>query len=633
PKPADVVTTATICSGETYTWTANEVQYTTSQTGTTITNDGCTANQILNLTVNQLIATKEEGTIFCKGGTTTVTITVAGGIAPYTNDGVHTVSAGAYSFDVTDTNCCKVTVSGTITDGDSTPPVISELPQTSTISCPATPQFATATATDNTETEVALTFVDVTTPGACEGSYSVTRTWTATDACGNTSTAAQSINVIDTIAPVIAVPQARLSISCPETPLFAEATATDACGIVASFTSVDVTTPGACAGSYSVKRTWTATDACGNSSTAYQTINVQDKTAPVIAALPGTSTIDCSASPAFAVATATDACGSVITLTSADVTTPGACAGSYSVTRTWTAADACGNASTASQTINVQDTTGPTTTTSFEPSIDVKCDAIPVKPDLVFVDGCSSVGTPVYTENIINQTADSYSIQREWNVSDACGNPSKFVQVVNVTVTNSVVAVASTACNTDSATLDLNSLLPTGTSANGIWTDIDNTGALQGSILSPLGISLGDYVFEYKISGGDCPLSIMVKMTVNNDCGGIVLGCGVVKVHNAFSPNGDSRNEVFIIDNIEDTVCYPDNTVEIYNRWGVLVFETKNYNNGTNVFDGTSQGRSTVSQSSGLPTGTYYYIVNYTSFDGNGKIQSNKKDGYLYLTR
>jgi hypothetical protein len=71
-----------------------------------------------------------------------------------------------------------------------------------------------------------------------------------------------------------------------------------------------------------------------NSSTASQTINVQDKTAPVIAALPATSTIDCPATPVFAVATATDACGSAFTLTSADVTTNGSCAGSYSVTRT-----------------------------------------------------------------------------------------------------------------------------------------------------------------------------------------------------------------------------------------------------------------------------------------------------------
>jgi hypothetical protein len=51
PKPANIVTNATICSGETYTWSVNNAQYTASET-VTITNDGCTANQVLNLTVN-----------------------------------------------------------------------------------------------------------------------------------------------------------------------------------------------------------------------------------------------------------------------------------------------------------------------------------------------------------------------------------------------------------------------------------------------------------------------------------------------------------------------------------------------------------------------------------------------------
>src|SRR4030095_5090409 len=149
------------------------------------------------------------------------------------------------------------------------------------------------------------------------------------------------------------------TINCPATPVFAVATGTDACGSAFALTSADVTTPGLCAGSYSVTRTWTATDACGTISTASQMINVQNITAPVIAALPAPSTIDCPATPVFAVATATDACGSAFTLTSAEVTTPGLCAGSYSVTRTWTATDACNNSSTASQTINVQDITAP----------------------------------------------------------------------------------------------------------------------------------------------------------------------------------------------------------------------------------------------------------------------------------
>jgi hypothetical protein len=52
---------------------------------------------------------------------------------------------------------------------------------------------------------------------------------------------------------------------------------------------------------------------------------------------------------------------------------------------------------------------------------------------------------------------------------------------------------------------------------------------------------------------------------------------------------------------------------------GVLVYETKGYNN-TNAFEGISAGRSTIQQSTGLPTGTYFYILSYTSLDGTGKL-------------
>jgi hypothetical protein len=138
-----------------------------------------------------------------------------------------------------------------------------------------------------------LTSADVTTNGSCAGSYSVTRTWTATDSCGIHLQLHKQL-VQDNTAPVIAaLPAIQLSIV--PTPVFAVATATDACGSAFTLTSADVTTNGSCAGSYSITRTWTATDSCGNSSTASQTINVQDKTAPVIAALPATSTIDCPA--------------------------------------------------------------------------------------------------------------------------------------------------------------------------------------------------------------------------------------------------------------------------------------------------------------------------------------------------
>ena len=51
-------------------------------------------------------------------------------------------------------------------------------------------------------------------------------------------------------------------------------------------------------------------------------------------------------------ATATDNCGEVV-ITVEEVTTAGACAGDYVITRTFTATDDCGNASSATQTITI----------------------------------------------------------------------------------------------------------------------------------------------------------------------------------------------------------------------------------------------------------------------------------------
>lgn len=189
-------------------------------------------------------------------------------------------------------------------------------------------------------------------------------------------------------------------------------------------------------------------------------------------------------------------------------------------------------------------------------------------------------------------------------------------------------------CNTDrTLNIDLNSYLPQELLPfTGNWIDLGNTDALDKNILSPYNVPKGNYSFDYEIAVDGCPLIYKVIIEITDDCP-FVLGCGTIFVNNAFSPNNDGVNEEFFIDNIDDVICYPENNVEIYNRWGVLVFETKNYNNTTNNFTGVSRGRITISQSSGLPTGTYFYILNYSSVDNNGDIQTNTKDGYLYLTR
>ncbi len=164
-------------------------------------------------------------------------------------------------------------------------------------------------------------------------------------------------------------------------------------------------------------------------------------------------------------------------------------------------------------------------------------------------------------------------------------------------------------------------------------TATDNcAGTITATTSDPLTYtSDGTFTIHWNFNDGNGNNTI-VNQNIIIHCKGIVLPCESIVVHNAFSPNGDGINDTFVIENIDNT-CYTDNNVEIYNRWGILVFETKNYNNTTNYFDGISRGRTTIKQSDGLPTGTYFYLINYNSKDDKGVVQTYRKDGYLYLSK
>ena len=75
--------------------------------------------------------------------------------------------------------------------------------QSRSLECNAVPTPAVVTATDNCDTQVSVTYNEVKTPGLCLDAYTLTRTWTATDNCGNTAKCTQIITVQDTKAPVL----------------------------------------------------------------------------------------------------------------------------------------------------------------------------------------------------------------------------------------------------------------------------------------------------------------------------------------------------------------------------------------------------------------------------------------------
>ena len=91
-----------------------------------------------------------------------------------------------------------------------------------------------------------------------------------------------------------------------------------------------------------------------------------------------------------------------------------------------------------------------------------------------------------------------------------------------------------------------------------------------------------------------------------------------------FSPNNDGINDFWEIDTIEK---YPDNEVFIYNRWGDLVFQIKNYDNATHVFGGIANRKRNLGADV-LPDGTYFFDIQI-----KGAHHLKKTKGFLVLKR
>ncbi len=71
-----------------------------------------------------------------------------------------------------------------------------------------------------------------------------------------------------------------------------------------------------------------------------------------------------------------------------------------------------------------------------------------------------------------------------------------------------------------------------------------------------------------------------------------------IRIPNAFTPNGDGRDDTWQIENIEQ---FPNTTVTVFNRWGNKIFSAENYSRA-NEWRGDINGQP-------APVGTYYYVV------------------------
>lgn len=191
---------------------------------------------------------------------------------------------------------------------------------------------------------------------------------------------------------------------------------------------------------------------------------------------------------------------------------------------------------------------------------------------------------------------------------NSVGNTDTVLITPNGTGTRCYVYQITGSCtSTDTVciTIDPNPNADAGPDVNifeGTSTTLNASGG--GTYLWSPGNSLNDSTIANPIASPMVTTDYIVMVTSPSGCISYdtvtVTVLPKIEYPDGITPNGDGKNDLWIIDFIEE---FPNNVVEIYNRWGELLFRAENYQQN---WDGTYNGKE-------LPIGTYYYIIDLNS--------------------
>ncbi len=395
---------------------------------------------------------------------------------------------------------------------DNVDPTFTLCPANKTVLCTdslSTQNHGTALVNDNCPANLTLSFDDVivddTTGQFC---YKVERVWLVVDLAGNTANCVQTFNIVDTVAPILSQYPPNVTISCsqnlaPPTVI----TATDNCSNNVGVTFVQDTinvAPGLCGKySYTISRTRTAVDDCGNIETHTNTITVTDSLAPSFPGLPDTIIVQSVNFPA------NDSCLVPVTLNATQfivdcapiselVVTNNApegdgaldAGGNYTVgnyTIHFAATDPCGNVGLDSVVVVVIDNSKPTAICNNNVVISLGSDGTAMlKPediDLGSTDNCG-IDT-MFLDNALFSCADLGINPVTLTVVDIHGNANTCTVNVDVTLGNgvgfnlAVSATPETFSGANNGTATAVATMGSGTFGFG-WSTGDTTNAITG---------------------------------------------------------------------------------------------------------------------------------------------------------
>ncbi|MFN8863447.1 MAG: T9SS type A sorting domain-containing protein, partial [Flavobacteriales bacterium] len=284
-----------------------------------------------------------------------------------------------------------------ITLTDEVAPVLEEATADFTVECDEVYETPTAWFSDNCDDELEYSTEMASSTDGC--TTIVTYTITATDNCNNSASHTVTVTIEDTTDPVVLAPQGG-EFECDEEIVYGMAEATDNCDEELEIAFIDEVFPGECPQSFSIVRTWTATDDCGNTGSASTTYWVYDWTAPVFNFVPENESYDCAPENWMpAEVSAIDNCGEVTIEVSVD---PGLdeC-GNGTIYVVYTASDECGNSSSISYTATILDDVDPMLS-EYPADMNMECGAdLPAVPEIFATDNCDDDVTVSYEQYTI----------------------------------------------------------------------------------------------------------------------------------------------------------------------------------------------------------------------------------------
>ena len=286
----------------------------------------------------------------------------------------------------------------------------------------------------------------------CGNTSTTTYVFTATDDCGNTSSSLARFVIEDTTPPALSVP-APITVECDglgnATAIdawIASATSSDICDIAITVSAAVTTALSDCGDAGTFIYTFTATDACGNTSTATSEVTIEDTTPPSITC-PIDLILECGdpsnntlVAAWLSSAITTDDCGNVSINTDFDGVLPTNCGGSVSVT--FTALDDCGNPATCIANIVLQDTTPPNflncpiDTLTVNADVDL-CGANVIYSTPIALDQCDTLVQVQQTLGLASGTEFPIgTTEIQFVAMDDCGNSDTCFFVIEVVDTD-----------------------------------------------------------------------------------------------------------------------------------------------------------------------------------------------------